>query len=109
MASIVRLGVLLSGGGRTLQNFIDLSEAGQLKARVVKVLSTRAGAHGLERARQHGIPTAVVRTKDYADTESFAAVTALAERMSREEFAAVLRALGRRPFDEALAVPRSAA
>ena len=39
-----------------------------------------------------------------AYTESFGAVTTLSERMSREEFAEVLRALDKRPFDEALAV-----
>lgn len=73
MADGVRLGVLISGGGRSLQNFIDLSEAGRLKARVVKVISSRSAAYGLERARRHDIPTAVVRRKDFADTEAFSA------------------------------------
>lgn len=73
MADGVRLGVLISGGGRSLQNFIDLSEAGRLKARVVKVVGSRSNAYGLERARRHDIPTAVVRRKDFADTEAFSA------------------------------------
>lgn len=77
MADGLRLGVLISGGGRSLQNFIDLSEAGRLKARVVKVVSSRRDAGGLERARSHGIPAAVVRRRDFEGTEAFSdAVTA---------------------------------
>lgn len=77
MAPALRLGVLISGGGRTLQNFIDLSAAGRLKARVVKVLSSRSDAYGLERARRHGIAAAVVRRKDFDSTQEFsAAITA---------------------------------
>jgi len=71
------MGVLLSGGGRTLQNFIDLWKAGLLKARVVKVISTQRGAFGLQRARQNGIPTAVVGRRDFPTTGEFSrAVTA---------------------------------
>ncbi len=77
MAGALRLGVLISGGGRTLQNFIDLSQAGELKARVVKVVSSLSDAYGLERARGHDIPAAVVRRKDFDSTGEFsAAVTA---------------------------------
>lgn len=77
MARPVRLGVLISGSGRTLQNFLDLSDAGRLKAEVVKVVSSRSDAYGLERARQHGVPTAVVRRKDFRSVEDFsAAITA---------------------------------
>jgi len=73
----VRMGVLLSGSGRTLQNFIDLGKEGLLKARVVKVVSSRRDAFGLERARQNGIPAAIVRRRDFATTEEFSnAVTA---------------------------------
>jgi formyltetrahydrofolate-dependent phosphoribosylglycinamide formyltransferase len=71
MGRIVRLGVLISGGGRTLQNFIDLAAAGQLKATVAKVISSRDDAYGLERARNHGIPAAAVRRPDFGSTEDF--------------------------------------
>jgi formyltetrahydrofolate-dependent phosphoribosylglycinamide formyltransferase len=71
------MGVLLSGSGRTLQNFIDLWKAGLLKARVVKVVSSRRDAFGLQRAKQNGIPSAVVRPRGFATTEEFSkAVTA---------------------------------
>jgi formyltetrahydrofolate-dependent phosphoribosylglycinamide formyltransferase len=77
MARLIRMGVLLSGSGRTLQNFIDLSQAGLLKARVVKVISSRRDAYGAERARQHGIPTAIVRPRDFGGIEPFSdAITA---------------------------------
>ncbi|MHC5034982.1 MAG: phosphoribosylglycinamide formyltransferase, partial [Planctomycetota bacterium] len=77
MARKVRLGVLISGGGRSLQNFIDLAAAGKLNADIVKVVSSRSDAYGLERARAHGIPTATVRRKDFADIAGFsAAITA---------------------------------
>lgn len=71
MTKPIRLGVLISGSGRTLQNFLDLSESGKLAAKVALVISSRSDAYGLERARNHGVPTAVVRRKDFADTESF--------------------------------------
>ena len=50
-----RLGVLLSGGGRTLQNLLDRIADGRLRATVICVLSDRPGAFGLERARRAGI------------------------------------------------------
>ena len=66
-----QLAVLLSGSGTTLQNLIDRIEAGQLDARVRCVVSSRAGAYGLERADKHGIPTAVVVRKEFPDTAAF--------------------------------------
>ncbi len=77
MGSPIRLGVLLSGGGRTLQNFLDLAEAGELNASVVKVISSRSDAYGLERARGHGVPAVTVGRRVHDSTESFSeAVTA---------------------------------
>ncbi len=52
-----RLGVLLSGGGRTLQNLIDRINDGRLVARIVAVVGDRETAQGLTRAKQAGIPT----------------------------------------------------
>lgn len=56
-----RLGVLLSGGGRTLQNFIDRIADGRLVATIACVVSDREGAYGLVRAESAGIPTAILR------------------------------------------------
>ena len=77
MSSPIRMAVLLSGSGRTLQNFLDRSAAGTLRAEVVKVISSRPDAYGLVRAEAAAVPTAVVRRRDFPDTESFSdAVTA---------------------------------
>ncbi|MCU0866334.1 MAG: phosphoribosylglycinamide formyltransferase [Planctomycetes bacterium] len=50
-----RLGVLLSGSGRTLQNFIDRIIDGRLKASIAGVGSDRDDAFGLQRALEHGL------------------------------------------------------
>ncbi len=50
------LGVLVSGSGTNLQAIIDAIAAGALDARVAVVISNRAEAYGLERARLAGIP-----------------------------------------------------
>ncbi len=71
MTPPIRLAVLLSGSGRTLQNFIDRSAAGTLKARVVKVISSRRDAYGLVRAEKAGIPTVIVRRRDLPSMEAF--------------------------------------
>lgn len=53
--SMVKLGVLISGGGTNLQAIIDACQAGDLDAEVAIVISNVADAYGLERARQAGI------------------------------------------------------
>jgi phosphoribosylglycinamide formyltransferase-1 len=67
----LRLAVLLSGGGTTLQNLLDHIADGWLEGQVVLVVSSRADAFGLTRAEQAGVPTAVVVPKDYASGEAF--------------------------------------
>ena len=65
MAKPINLAVLLSGSGRTLQNFIDRVAEGRLDARVSVVISSRADAYGLERARAAGIPALVVPSRKF--------------------------------------------
>lgn len=67
----LRLAVLLSGSGRTLENFFELIQQGRLDAEVVVVGSSRAGAYGLERARQRGVPTFVVPSRKFKDAARF--------------------------------------
>lgn len=62
---MVRVGVLLSGSGTTLQNILDHIERGELDASVCFVISSRADAYGLERARKQGIPALTVARKEY--------------------------------------------
>jgi phosphoribosylglycinamide formyltransferase-1 len=67
----IRLAVLLSGNGTTLQNLLDRIADGRLKARVVLVVANRADAYGLERAERAGVPTVVVDRKAFASREEF--------------------------------------
>jgi formyltetrahydrofolate-dependent phosphoribosylglycinamide formyltransferase len=67
----IRLAVLLSGGGTTLQNLIDRIADGRLSARIVLVLSNHTDAYGLVRAEGAGIPTAVVDRKDCKSSQEF--------------------------------------
>ncbi len=62
---IVRIAVLLSGGGRTLQNVIDHIKQGKLTAEVVVVIGSRPDAYGLERARKEGIENTCVHYREY--------------------------------------------
>jgi phosphoribosylglycinamide formyltransferase-1 len=71
MASRPRLGVLLSGGGTTLQNLLDRIADGRLSAEVVQVMASRTDAYGLERARKAGVPAAAVERKACASREEF--------------------------------------
>ncbi len=66
----LRLGVLLSGSGRTLQNFIDLIAADKLPAEIAVVISDQAGVKGLERAKDAGLKTVLIRRKG-TPTEQF--------------------------------------
>src|SRR5919109_1760639 len=71
MARKVPLGVLISGSGTNLQAIIDAIEAKQLDAVLRLVLSNRADAYGLQRAKDHGIPTEVLDHKQFASREAF--------------------------------------
>lgn len=69
----VKLGVLISGGGSNLQAIIDACASGILKdiAEVVVVISNKADAYGLQRARQHEIPAVFVDRKKFADGAAY--------------------------------------
>ena len=51
-----KMAVLLSGSGRTLDNFHERIEAGSLRAGIAVVISNVASALGLEKARRYGYP-----------------------------------------------------
>jgi formyltetrahydrofolate-dependent phosphoribosylglycinamide formyltransferase len=69
----LRLAVLLSGSGTTLQNLLDRTADGRLDARVALVVSSKLDAFGLERARRAGVPTVVVSRKESGSLEAFSA------------------------------------
>lgn len=68
--SKLRVAVLLSGSGTSLENLFEHIDRG-LPAEVVLVLSSKADAFGLERARRRGIATAVVSRKELRDLDAF--------------------------------------
>ena len=77
MIKKINLGVLISGSGNTLQNFIDQTEQGKLHATIQVVISSKPNVVGLDRARKHGIPTAVVPYSNYKNVDAFSqAITA---------------------------------
>ena len=59
--------VLVSGRGGNLRAIVKAIDEGSCRARVVAVISDREGAPALEFAAERGIPTRVVRAKDYSD------------------------------------------
>jgi phosphoribosylglycinamide formyltransferase-1 len=71
MAEPVRLAVLLSAGGTTLQNLLDRIADGRLRAQIARVISNHADAYGLVRAENAGIPTAVVERTECDSREEF--------------------------------------
>ncbi|MDR1422468.1 MAG: phosphoribosylglycinamide formyltransferase [Coriobacteriales bacterium] len=77
---MLRLGVLLSGGGTNLQAIIDAIASGFLDAEIVLVVSSRSDAYGLKRAAAAGIPTIALSGEVYADP-------ALADRLIAAELA----------------------
>ncbi|MGB9626177.1 MAG: phosphoribosylglycinamide formyltransferase [Phycisphaerae bacterium] len=68
---MLQLGVLISGSGRTLQNFMDLIGRGELDARIAVVISSLAKVRGVERARAAGLSVEIIRVKDHPDVGEF--------------------------------------
>jgi len=69
---MLRVGVLVSGGGTNLQAILDALDAGTVtNAEIAVVISNNKNAYALERARNHGIEAAVVSPKDYESRELF--------------------------------------
>lgn len=65
------IAVLISGQGRNLQALIGACADGRIAARIAVVVSNRADAGGLEKAKQAGLRTAVIPHGDYATREAF--------------------------------------
>ena len=92
-----RLGVLISGRGSNLAAIIEAIAAGRLRAAMAVVISNRAGAPGLERARAADIETLVLSHRGYPSREAYdrALVDALtARRVELVCLAGFMRLLG---------------
>ncbi|MDG2334210.1 MAG: phosphoribosylglycinamide formyltransferase [Myxococcota bacterium] len=67
----LRVAVLLSGNGTSLENLLERIASGDVPGEVVAVISSKANAYGLERARKHGIPAIAIPRKEHADPDTF--------------------------------------
>ena len=67
MTTPLRLGALLSGGGRTVLNLADRIADGTLAAEIARVIASRGDIAGVQRARARGLE---VRVADHRDYES---------------------------------------
>ncbi len=68
----LRIAVLLSGNGSSLQNLVDRIADGRLPGvEISLVISSRSAVAGVERAKRAGLPIEIIRTKDYPDVAAF--------------------------------------
>lgn len=75
--------VLVSGGGTNLQALIDAQNRGELRGgRITCVISSRADAYALKRAKKYDIPSRIIPRKDYPDNASYS--KALLEALFQE-------------------------
>lgn len=75
-----RLVVLISGSGTNLQAILDACAAGQIPAQVAAVISDKADAYGLARARNAGVPALVFPKRKEQERRAYDA--ALAEQVA---------------------------
>ena len=88
---MTRIAVLVSGGGTNLQALIDAQARGALKnGEIAAVISSRADAYALERAKRAGIPGYVAARKDYGSNRAM--TVALVERLKALDIGLVVLA-----------------
>lgn len=81
---MLKISVLVSGGGTNLQAIIDAIEQGTLEdAAVVQVIASNGRAYALERARNHGIKAVVIGKETHEDPAERTA--ALIEALRQED------------------------
>jgi phosphoribosylglycinamide formyltransferase-1 len=67
---LLKIGVLISGGGTNLQSVIDEISLGHLDAKIECVISDRPGAYGIERAKKSNIKDFILDRKKFGDSLS---------------------------------------
>ena len=68
---MLRIAVLLSGTGRSLDNLQREIDTGRLRANIAVVISSKPEAYGLVRAQAHGLDAVAVSRQAYPDLEAF--------------------------------------
>ena len=69
---MLKVAVLVSGGGTNLQAILDAIDEGKIRnARIVSVISNNPNAYALERAKKHGVPAVCITRKACGSTEAF--------------------------------------
>mgnify|MGYP000616860707 FL=1 len=69
---MLRVGVMVSGGGTNLQAILDAIDRGKItNAKVEVVISNNPGAYALERARNHGIEAVCISPKSFENRAAF--------------------------------------
>lgn len=69
---MLRVGVMVSGGGTNLQAILDAIDSGAItNASVEVVISNNSGAYALERAKNHGIKAVCLSPKSFESREAF--------------------------------------
>ena len=78
--------VLVSGGGTNLQALIDAEHRGEIPSgQITCVISSKADAYALERAKQNNIKTRVLARSDYADIAAYSAAMVKALQEERAD------------------------
>jgi phosphoribosylglycinamide formyltransferase-1 len=69
---MLRVAVLVSGGGTNLGALLDALKSGKIKnTEIVRVISNNPGAFALERAKSHGVEAVCISPKSFPDREAF--------------------------------------
>jgi formyltetrahydrofolate-dependent phosphoribosylglycinamide formyltransferase len=67
----LRIAVLLSGSGTSLENLFERIESGELHAEVAIVIASKTEAGGLARARRRGVPALAIPRREFPDVSKF--------------------------------------
>ena len=88
---MLKIAVLVSGGGTNLQALIDAEKRGELgNGKISLVLASKDGVYALERARLNGIKSTVLARKDYESIKDYS--KALADKLVEEKIDLVVLA-----------------
>lgn len=85
MRAMKNIVILISGRGSNMQAIVRAARSEQWQCSIAAVISNRPDAEGLAFAAEHGIPTAVVPSKDFRAREEFDAALQLAIDMHRPD------------------------